>query len=206
MHLLNLFEGLDVLKILGYGLSGFAFLLMFFTFLLLRQIINKQGNTPKMIFKLIWAFMAMSFVMTIVIGVFTFLVTDYKQNVLAQNEKTIHDQESNIEVFKTDQKRDSLLSSAIANNAFNDAEKFKKVDEQQQKILDSLSTKVNNSDASPEAKQQFNDLSDSLRVVSSGLTNPDLTTRQKDSLKVKYFEINKRIPNVLMKTMKKAGN
>jgi len=75
----------DFVKILGYGLSGFAFLLMFFAYMLLRQVISK-GSQNKMIYKSIWAFMGLSFLLTICIGVFSFVTGDYKKKELEENE------------------------------------------------------------------------------------------------------------------------
>ena len=112
----------DFVKILGYGLSGFAFLLMFFAYMLLRQVINKSTQN-KMIIKSIWAFMGLSFLLTITIGVFSFITGDYKQKELENNEATIKTQQNGLEILNADQKLDSLVKKAIAENIMNNPEK-----------------------------------------------------------------------------------
>ena len=134
----------DILKVLGYGLSGFAFLLMFFAFLLLRQIINKEKNTPTMVIKSIWGFMGLSFVMTLLIGLFSFLVGDYKKEQLVTSKEIIDDQQNSIELVNENQRRDSLVHATLNPDGTVDQEKFKEVKEKQEAALDSMSNKIDN--------------------------------------------------------------
>ncbi len=186
----------DVLKVLGYGLSGFAFLLMFFAFMLLRQIINKEQNTPAMVIKSIWGFMGLSFLMTICIGIFSFFVSDYKKETLAENKSTIQDQHQKIDIIATDHKRDSVLQEALEKGSFKDAEDFKKVDEKQQPMLDSLEKKLDHSSATTDDKKDFDSLKGQLDHVSGELSKDDLSKKQRDSLTIRYVHINSEISKI----------
>src|SRR5215204_1392663 len=131
----------DFVKILGYGLSGFAFLLMFFAYMLLRQVISKSSQN-QMIFKSIWAFMALSFLLTICIGVFSYITGDYKKKELVENQETIQKQQTGLEVFKTDQKLDSLVKNAVVTNIENDPAKAEEVKKAHDKIVADLQSSV----------------------------------------------------------------
>ncbi len=61
-------QSLDVVKILGYGLSGFAFLLVFLAFMLLRKEQDKP-EPRKMIIQTIQMFMGLCLVLSIAVGV-----------------------------------------------------------------------------------------------------------------------------------------
>jgi hypothetical protein len=145
--------------------------------------------------------MALSFIMTIVIGIFSFFVVDFKQNELETQTNQIAKQDTDINILLTDQRRDSIVSNAVATNTFEDPEKLKKLEQQQAKLMDSISIALNNSTAAPEQKQQFNALNDSMKTVFSDLSRADLSKKEKDSLKTRFFEINKRVPGVLRKTV-----
>src|SRR5678815_3995390 len=134
----------DFVKILGYGLSGFAFLLMFFAYMLLRQVISKSTQN-QMIFKSIWAFMGLSCLLNICIGVFSYITGDYKKKELQENEVTIQKQQNGLEVLKYDQKLDSLVKNAVVTNIENDPAK------ETTKTLDSL----NRPDLSKEVKTRL---------------------------------------------------
>src|SRR5215203_2674982 len=127
----------DFVKILGYGLSGFAFLLMFFAYMLLRQVISK-GSQNKMIYKSIWAFMGLSFLLTICIGVFSFVTGDYKKKELEENETTIQNQQNGIDK---------------ANATPEDKKKFNDLANETTKTLDSL----NRSDLPHDTKVRLTD-------------------------------------------------
>lgn len=63
-------ESIDVVKVLGYGLSGFAFLLVFLAFMLLRK--EQEQNQPrKLIVQTIQMFMGLCLILSVVVGVLT---------------------------------------------------------------------------------------------------------------------------------------
>lgn len=190
----------DFVKILGYGLSGFAFLLMFFAYMLLRQVINKSTQN-KMIIKSIWAFMGLSFLLTITIGVFSFITGDYKQKELADNEATIKTQQNGLEILNADQKLDSLVKKAIADNMINK--------NASDKIIDELESKLDSSNATPEDKRKFESLKGETNKTLDSLSKPDLSPETKTRLRNKYVlqtaEISKVSTTVVKRNMITSG-
>ena len=190
----------DFVKILGYGLSGFAFLLMFFAYMLLRQVINKSTQN-KMIIKSIWAFMGLSFLLTITIGVFSFITGDYKQKELANNEATIKTQQNGLEILNADQKLDSLVKKAIADNMINK--------NASNKIIDELESKLDSSNATPEDKRKFESLKGETNKTLDSLSKPDLSPETKTRLRNKYVlqtaEISKVSTTVVKRNMITSG-
>ncbi len=75
-------DGLDIVKILGVGLSGFGFLLMFLAYKLIQNLLPLPNANP-LIIKTINRYMLVCFVMTVTVGAFTFITTSYKNNFIA---------------------------------------------------------------------------------------------------------------------------
>ena len=198
----------DFVKILGYGLSGFAFLLMFFAYMLLRQVINKSTQN-KMIIKSIWAFMGLSFLLTITIGVFSFVTGDYKQKELAENEATIETQRNGLEILNADQKLDSLVKKAIADNMINNPEKAEETKIASDKIISELESKLDSSNATPEDKRKFESLKGETNKTLDSLSKPDLSPETKTRLRNKYLfqtsEISKLSSTVVKRNMITSG-
>ncbi|HET6766745.1 MAG TPA: hypothetical protein VFH08_05085 [Chitinophagaceae bacterium] len=198
----------DFVKILGYGLSGFAFLLMFFAYMLLRQAINKSTQN-KMIIKSIWAFMGLSFLLTITIGVFSFITGDYKQKELANNEATIKTQQNGLEILNADQKLDSLVKKGIVENMMNNPEKAEEAKRAHDKIIAELETRLDSSNATPEDKRKFESLKgESVKTLDS-LSKPDLSPETKTRLRNRYLfqtaEISKVSSTVVKRNMIISG-
>lgn len=198
----------DFVKILGYGLSGFAFLLMFFAYMLLRQVINKSTQN-KMIIKSIWAFMGLSFLLTITIGVFSFVTGDYKQKELAEKETTIETQRNGLEILNADQKLDSLVTKGIAENIMNNPEKAEDAKKAYDKIIGELGSKLDNSNATPEDKRKFESLKGETNKTLDSLSNPDLSPETKTRLEKKIVlqvgEISKVSSTVVKRNMITSG-
>ena len=198
----------DFVKILGYGLSGFAFLLMFFAYMLLRQVINKSIQN-KMIFKSIWAFMGLSFLLTITIGVFSFITGDYKQKELSKNEATIKTQQNGLEILNADQKLDSLVKKGIAENIVNDPEKAEEAKKAYDKIIGELGSKFDSSNATPADKRKFESLKRETDRTLDSLSKPDLSPETRTRLGNKYLvqiaEISKVSSTVVKRNMITSG-
>jgi len=194
----------DFVKILGYGLSGFAFLLMFFAYMLLRQVISK-GSQNKMIYKSIWAFMGLSFLLTICIGVFSFVTGDYKKKELEENETTIQNQQNGLEVLKIDQKLDSLVKNAVVGNIENNPAKAEATKTAHDKIITDLQTGIDKANATPEDKKKFNDLANETTKTLDSLNRSDLPHDTKVRLTDKYIiqtgELSKVSTNVIKRNM-----
>jgi hypothetical protein len=197
----------DFVKILGYGLSGFAFLLMFFAYMLLRQVISKSTQN-QMIFKSIWAFMGLSFLLTICIGVFSYITGDYKKKELQENEVTIQKQQNGLEVLKYDQKLDSLVKNAVVTNIENDPAKVEETKRAHDKIVSDLKTGIDNANATPEDKAKFNGIANETTKTLDSLNRPDLSKETKTRLSNKYVyqtgELSKVSTNVVKRNMLKA--
>lgn len=198
----------DFVKILGYGLSGFAFLLMFFAYMLLRQVINKSTQN-KMIIRSIWAFMGLSFLLTITIGVFSFITGDYKQTKLADNEATIKTQQNGLEILNADQKLDSLVKKAVAENMANSPEKVEETKMAYDKIIGELESKLDSSNATTEDKKRFESLKGETSKTLDSLSKPDLSPETKTRLRNKYLlqtgEISKVSSTVVKRNMITSG-
>ena len=198
----------DFVKILGYGLSGFAFLLMFFAYMLLRQVISKSTQN-QMIFKSIWAFMGLSFLLTICIGVFSYVTGDYKKRELAENVETIKTQQGGLEVLKYDQKLDSLVKNAVVTNIENDPAKVEETKKAHDKIVSDLKTGIDNANATPEDKKKFDNLADETTKTLDSLNRPDLSKDTKARLSNKYVfqtgELSKVSTNVVRRNMPKTA-
>ena len=198
----------DFVKILGYGLSGFAFLLMFFAYMLLRQVINKSTQN-KMIIRSIWAFMGLSFLLTITIGVFSFITGDYKQTKLADNEATIKTQQNGLEILNADQKLDSLVKKAVAENMANNPEKVEETKMAYDKIIGELESKLDSSNATSEDKKRFEILKGETSKTLDSLSKPDLSPETKTRLRNKYLlqtgEISKVSSTVVKRNMITSG-
>lgn len=104
---------IDIIKILGVGLSGFGFLLMFLAYKLLNKIITARSTNP-LIHKSINRYMLVCFVMTVTIGVFTFISTEYKKETIASQNEQIKTDETTIDLLVTANKNNSIADSVIA--------------------------------------------------------------------------------------------
>lgn len=185
----------DFVKILGYGLSGFAFLLMFFAYLLLRQVISKE-NASTMIFKSIWAFMGLSFLLTVSVGVFSYITGDYKQKQLAENRTTIERQQTGLELLKGDKQLDSLATTVVTGDAGGNHGRIDRIKREQEKILKEQESKLDKAEATAEEKNKFAGLkSESIKTLDS-LQRSDIPPAKKQELRDKYLIQTKEISKI----------
>ena len=163
----------DFVKILGYGLSGFAFLLMFFTYMLLRQVITRKTQN-KMIFKLIWGFMGLSFLFTIVVAVFSFMTGDYKKTELANNEKMITQQQNGLDVLTETQTIDSIAQKATEIIS-TDTAKVNETKKNFEKNIADLQAKLDKVNATPEDKRKVALLKEESAKTLDSLKRTDIS-------------------------------
>ncbi len=191
--------GFNPSEALGYGISGLAFLLMFFAFMLLRQVISK-GNAHKMIFSSIWGFMGLSFIMTITIGIFSYFTASYKNKELT----AAHDR---IEIQEITSVKDSISNKFVTTEvtpttapaAIGQLKKEKAV---QEKALNDLSAKVEKSELPAADKKEFTDLKGKLNGVTDSLLITALPKPKRDSLRVKYMFLNNKINRIPQKILR----
>lgn len=195
----------DFVKILGYGLSGFAFLLMFFAYMLLRQVISKQTQNT-MIIKSIWGFMGLSFILTIVIGIFSYMTGDYKKKELVENEVTITKQQTGIEILTQSQTLDSLAKNVTvgADTA--------KVDETITKFennITDLQSKLDKVNATEEEKKKVSELKEESTKTLDSLKRSDLSKETRMRLNYKILnqtnEISRVTGNAVKRDIRKVG-
>ena len=145
--------------------------------------------------------MGLSFLLTITIGVFSFITGDYKQKELANNEATIKTQQNGLEILNADQKLDSLVKKAIADNMINK--------NASNKIIDELESKLDSSNATPEDKRKFESLKGETNKTLDSLSKPDLSPETKTRLRNKYVlqtaEISKVSTTVVKRNMITSG-
>jgi hypothetical protein len=145
---------LDVLKILGYGLSGLGFLLMYLAYRLLDKLSDKEKPSQSIISS-INRFIVICLLMTIVVGSFTYMTRDFKNTELAAKDTTIQNKTAALKVLST-AKKISDLTDSIKNYA-NGADDHKKIQfaKEQKSTLDTLSKYIAK-DHNPVALAKFN--------------------------------------------------
>jgi hypothetical protein len=168
---------LDVVKILGVGLSGFGFLLMYLAYRLIGRMISQQ-NPNSSVLAVVNRYMLVSFVMTVTVGVFTYITTAYKNNQLVTQSKQLDDQakvitanKAAVELLASSQKSNELTKEVVTawktegriRNTLLDSVRAKQVI-----VLDTISNLV---DANGLFRQQFADYRQKLLIVFDSLHN-----------------------------------
>ena len=198
----------DFVKILGYGLSGFAFLLMFFAYMLLRQVISKQTQNT-MIIKSIWGFMGLSFILTIVIGIFSYMTGDYKKKELVENEEKITQQQTGIDILTQTQTLDSLVKNVTVGTAGSDTAKVDETITKFENNLTDLQAKLNKVNATEEEKKKVNELKEESTKTLDSLKQTDLSKETRMRLNNKILnqtnEISRITGNAVKRDIKKTG-
>lgn len=107
-------QSFDVVKILGYGLSGFAFLLVFLAFMLLRKEQDKP-EPRKLIIQTIQMFMGLCLVLCIAVGVISIPISSNN----SQLQQVLHN--GTVIANQSDQAEKSAnqLASLVTNNNVN---------------------------------------------------------------------------------------
>ena len=87
---------MDPVKILGFGLSGLTFLLFLFSFRLISQEQKRAGQPRKGIMQLIFVFMLLTLISTIIVGWFG-IVQNTNQKLINKNDSLY---QKNLELFQ----------------------------------------------------------------------------------------------------------
>ncbi|MEO8116619.1 MAG: hypothetical protein ABI653_03150 [Bacteroidota bacterium] len=202
-------DSLDVVKILGVGLSGFGFLLMFLAYKLIQSIITLPHTNPQVI-KTINRYMLVCFIMTIAVGTFTFISTYYKNDTIAQQSSIIENNTKALNILAASNKNNSI-SDSLSNHPQTQAD-IANAKQEQQKALDTLGKYVNEQN-NPELKQNFDKYKNLAMSTSDSLQMKDLPPQKIEELKknvVKYnnalsqisLNVAKSISPVLQKSLK----
>ena len=192
----------DFVKILGYGLSGFAFLLMFFAYMLLRQVITRQTQN-KMIFKSIWGFMGLSFVLTIIIGIFSYMTGDYKKEELVRNEETITKQKDGIDALTNSQTLDSVIKNVTLDTANTDTKNVDETIKKYDKTVADLQTKLNKVNATAEEKKKVADLQEDNTKALDSLKRQSLSREARLRLNNRIYSQTNEISKITTDAVKR---
>jgi hypothetical protein len=165
-----------------------------------------------MIFKSIWGFMGLSFILTIVIGIFSYMTGDYKKTELASNEITIKKQETNIGALTDVNSLKNIVAEAGSSDKPVDTLKVEEAKKESEKLLDDLGGKIKDANATPEQINTFTDLKATHLILLDSMKRTDLPPGKKQELQFRVFtntnEINKVTNDVVKKnssTMLDAG-
>lgn len=135
---------IDVVKILGVGLSGFGFILMYLAYMLINRIINNERMVTG-VSTLIITYMVLCFIMTVTVGIFTYITTSYKNNLIAAQSQTINNASAAVSVLTAAQKN-TTLANTLAQPASSGSTAAKA---EQKKVLDTLTKYVSKSQNKP---------------------------------------------------------
>lgn len=185
---------IDIIKILGVGLSGFGFLLMFLAYKLLNRIITER-STNALIHKSINRYMLVCFVMTVTVGIFTFISTEYKKETIASQEEQIKKDETAIDLLVTTNKNNSITESVIAATEKDNVVPGAKKD--QKKILEDLSAIIK-TENDPKANAQFSNYKDNILKIHDSLNMPNLSKPEIESLKRSYSKYNDSVTKLTL--------
>jgi hypothetical protein len=185
---------IDIIKILGVGLSGFGFLLMFLAYKLLNKIITER-STNALIHKSINRYMLVCFVMTVTVGVFTFISTEYKKETIASQNEQIKNDETAINLLVTTNKNNSIADSVISAAGNDNTVPGAKKD--QEKILNDLSVIIS-SEKDPKTTAQFTKYKDNILKIHDSLNMPNLSKPEIESLKRSYSKYNDSVTKLTL--------
>jgi len=181
-------ENLDIVKILGVGISGFGFLLMFLAYRLINDW-AKNPNPNPMVLKAIKWYMSICFVMTITVGVFTFISSSYKTKIIEDQVSEIETKSDALNILTASQINDQLVDSMIRNSSNEDVAL---VINEQKPVLDSLSKYISKRN-DPKLDSEFTKYRESVVLLSDSLTMKNLDKVQFKNLKEHYIILNDSI-------------
>ncbi len=187
-------DNLDIVQILGTGLSGFGFLLMYLAYKLISSLVPLPNVNPNII-KMINRYMLVCFIMTVTVGVFTFMTTSYKNTVISDQAALIKSQDTVVNILTASQKA-KLLSDSLSRNM--DSPLAGEVKTRQNSYLDTLQKYIDG-EHNPAQHERFNRYKESLTTITDSLTMENLDHRRKEFLKEKYVGINDSITRFSLK-------
>jgi uncharacterized protein YaaR (DUF327 family) len=186
-----------IVKILGIGLSGFGFLLMYLSFQLIKTIVSNPNPGDVQKISLTKNFLWVTIVMTFMVGIFTYISGYHKADQLAQQANDIKSKTDTLKLLSVSQKS-TVLSDTISKYATSDSNKLKAAKIEQGILLDTLTKYANNLNNKDLVKQVAAYKKAIIAYPDSAL-NGILTTEKKDSLKTLYNNASKNLFKVVTK-------
>lgn len=187
-------DNLDIVQILGTGLSGFGFLLMFLAYKLISSLVTLPKVNPNII-KMINRYMMVCFIMTVTVGVFTFMSTSYKNNVISDQAALLKSKDTVLNILATSQKS-KLLSDSLSRNL--DHPLLTDAKSRQNSYLDTLQRYID-AEHNPAQRERFNRYKENLSNITDSLTMQNLDHKRKEFLKEKYVVLNDSITRLSLK-------
>ena len=197
-----MFQNLDVLKILGYGLSGFSFLLVLLTFFLLRAEQNKDQEPRPLIIKMIWRFMLMTVFMVILNGFITLPL--FNQNNKLQESVTELSNSNNEEITKEITQNSNQIEDLIQTNTNEDSlqNALQAIIDKQNQALDSIKATLTIANSNPERITKIENLKKEMAVNYQILLNPNTDKTAKISANQHLKSLNLDLKRVAITTKK----
>jgi hypothetical protein len=187
-------DTLDIVKILGTGIAGFGFLLMYLAYKLIASLVTLPKVNPA-ILKMINRYMLVCFIMTVTVGVFTFMSTSYKNDVISNQEAVIKSKDTVLNILATSQKS-KLLADSVSKAV--DSQTIVDVRSRQSSYLDTLQKYIENQH-NPAQRDRFNRYKNSLSTIADSLTMENVDHKRRQFLKEKYVTVNDSITTLSLK-------
>ncbi|WP_130733936.1 hypothetical protein [Flavobacterium sp. J27] len=175
-----MFENLDVLKILGYGMTGFSFLLVLLTFFLLRAEQNKDQEPRPLIIKMIWRFMLMTVFMVVLNGFISLPL--FNQNLKLQESVTQLSNGNNEEITKEIAQNTNDLENLITtpkNNEDSIRNAMQEIINKQNKALDSIKATLTIANSDKDRIIKIENLKKEMAINYQVLLNPNTDKSKK---------------------------
>lgn len=189
-------DTLDIVKILGTGIAGFGFLLMYLAYKLIASLVTLPKVNPA-ILKMINRYMAVCFVMTVTVGVFTFMSTSYKNDVISNQEAVIKSKDTVLNILATSQKNKQLADSI---SKAEDSQTIVDVQARQNSYLDTLQKYIENQQ-NPTQRDRFARYKHSLSTIADSLTMENVDHKRRQLLREKYATVNDSITTLSLKAV-----
>ncbi|PWV56850.1 hypothetical protein [Chitinophaga sp. S165] len=189
-------DTLDIVKILGTGIAGFGFLLMYLAYKLIASLVTLPKVNPA-ILKMINRYMVVCFIMTVTVGVFTFMSTSYKNDVISNQEAVIKSKDTVLNILATSQKN-KLLADSVSKAV--DSQTIAEVQSRQNSYLDTLQMFIENQH-NPTQRERFNRYKNSLSTIADSLTMANVDHKRRQFLKEKYATVNDSITTLSLKVV-----
>lgn len=189
-------DTLDIVKILGTGIAGFGFLLMYLAYKLIASLVTLPKVNPA-ILKMINRYMVVCFIMTVTVGVFTFMSTSYKNDVISNQEAVIKSKDTVLNILATSQKN-KLAADSVSKAV--DSQTIAEVQSRQNGYLDTLQMFIENQH-NPMQRERFNRYKNSLSTIADSLTMANVDHKRRQFLKEKYATVNDSITTLSLKVV-----
>lgn len=170
-----MFENLDVLKILGYGMSGFSFLLVLLTFFLLRAEQKREQEPRPLIIKMIWRFMLMTIFMVLVNGFISLPL--FNQNAKLHESVTQLSNNSNEEITNEIAQNAAEIEDLISTPKTNEdsiQNAMQEIINKQNQALDSIKATLIIANSTEERITEIDNLKQEMAVNYKVLLNPNV--------------------------------